>query len=270
MKYFTTLLLVLSFSMVTAGNSWDKEDFFTSDDLQKMERGEWISRMYVKFDKRNENSHNPVVIKMPSSIPLDYSDYEVLISDMGFIPMNNPDKMPELLTSFSQLTGMKYYSRSKGDVKALVKSSFRTDKPGGKKKADKAPKKSFTESVSFFKQKDNKFGTLNYRSELRRDGNNYYQRNICVDAVKKMMIRVNNKEEYENSFFLIYDNEKKGYFFYSFLALRVDSKLLLKSGQIKPTTFSNRLRASVAHLAILMGYDASDRRNPWPGLYDTY
>ena len=122
-----------------------------------------------------------------------------------------------------------------------------------------------------FFQEDNKFGKLFYKSELYNEEDNFILVNTCLEPLTKLIFSINEKEEYKICSYYIYDKEKKGFFYYSFIIMRVRVNALLTMKQgYSPTTFSNRLRASSVHLAKLIGLNWENKLNAWPGKYDTY
>ncbi|HPO49117.1 MAG TPA: hypothetical protein PLO89_02230, partial [Spirochaetota bacterium] len=65
-------------------------------------------------------------------------------------------------------------------------------------------------------------------------------------------------------------------FYYAVNGMRVLPEFLLKNGFLRPTTFSNRLRAAYVHFLKQIGVDKKDYFNPWDeeklksGFYRTY
>ena len=81
---------------------------------------------------------------------------------------------------------------------------------------------------------------------------------------------MNNKGEYQVSSFFIYSKEKAGFYYYSYLAMKVNVDAVLKTEAFGPTAFSNRLRAATVQLAKLIDLDWKGKYNTWPGKYDSY
>ncbi len=250
-------------------------DVFSKTDLINLENGNFLTRMYVKFNIRGENTDS--IINIPKTIysKEDYSVYEVITDEKVFIPYNLTEETKlnfyNILTSYSKLEGMVYYSRSDAKVTKLIMKCYRVESLSGNKYNDIKYSKILPKITNMFLQKDNKLGTLIFRSELYNEGNNFIMVNVCIQPISKLFIDINKKEEYKIVSFFIYDEIKKGFYMYTFQVMRVRIENLLKNGNMfKPTTFSNRLRASTIHLAKLIGLDWKDKLNPWKGKYDSY
>jgi len=269
------IILLLSVSLnINPVEPLSIKTFFTDSDLVKLENNEIISRMYVKYNARKENSDD--YIRIPRTIynDEDFDIYEIKSDEKCFMPYKLAEdsklKFYNTLTAFSKLTGMKYYSRRAGKVEKLIVECYRVKSLADKEYDDNTYDKIYPKVVNLFMQKDNKFGKLIYRSELFNEGNNFVLVNTCMEPISKLIFNINNKEEYKIISFFIYDEQKQGFYIYSFQVMRVNADALLKTGQISPTTFSNRLRASTVHLAKLFGLDWGGKLNPWPGKYDKY
>ncbi|MCK4795878.1 MAG: hypothetical protein KAT05_00780 [Spirochaetes bacterium] len=270
---FFIFILGLSFQLYST-EPLELKTFFQNDDIKKIDNREIITRMYVRYNAKNENSCEKITIPRTKYNDEDFSNYEIITDEKGFIPYKLTDQSKlefyNIISSFSKLNGMVYYSRRAGKVKELIKKCYRVESLSGNKYDDIKYDETKPKITNMFLQKDNKFGTLIYRSELFNEGNNFVLINTCLEPITKLIFTINEQEEYKIITFFIYDIDKKGYYFYSFQAMRVRVDFILKSGMIGPTSFSNRLRASTVHLAKLLSLDWNDKLNPWKGKYDTY
>ena len=252
----------------------DVKTFFTPEELQKINNGELIPNMYVKFNSRGENSAENIVIPRTKYNDVDLSSYEILSTDKGFIPykLNEESKLAfyNTLAAFSKLEGMVYYSRRDAKVMQLIKKCYRVESLSGNKYPDKVYAKIEPKVSNMFFQEDNKFGKVFYRSDLYNEGDNFIMINTSLIPISKFIFTLNDKEEYQVSSFFIYSKEKAGFYYYSYLAMKVKVEAVLKTEAFGPTAFSNRLRAATVHLAKLIGLDWNDKYNTWPGKYDSY
>lgn len=250
------------------------DTFFSQDELNRTFNGEIIPRMYMKYNSRGENSHENFEIKRTRFNDEDYVPYEIKADEKGFIPFvlteDNKLSFYNLLISFSKLEGMEYYSRRAGKIEKLVEECYRVESKADKKYKDKSYNTISPRITTMFKQKDNKFGELFYRSELYNEGNNFVLVNTCIDPLSKFIFNLNNSEEYKQIAFYMYDEEKQGFYYYTALVCRFRIDALLKTKKVGPTSYSNRLRAASVHLAKLLGVDWRNKLNAWPGKYDTY
>ena len=248
--------------------------FFTAEQQAAVVNGDILPQMWVKYNAKNENSVESIAIPTTKYNNEDYSVYEVVTDERFFIPyeLNDESKLKfyNVLTSYSGLKGMQYYSRRAGKASLLIKKCYRVKSLSDEKLPDITYDKIEPKISNMFLQKDNKLGTLYFKNELFSDSDNFVMVNTCVIPITKALFTINDKNEYKIYSFFIYDAEAGGYFCYSFQVLRVKLDSVLKSGMISPTTFSNRLRASTVHLYKMLGIDKSDKLNPWVGLYDKY
>jgi len=270
-KLISIIILVLLNTLIFAfdNNKIETNAFFTKDEINLVQKGEIISRMYMKYNVRGENTHMSIEIPKTKYSEEDYDEYEILSDEKAFIPYNLNDssklKFYNYLTSFSNLKGMEYYSRSAGKIETLILDCYRIESPQKNMKINDNLYKEINPSVTnYFFQEANKIGSLIYQSDLFNEGDNFIMVNTCAQPIKELMFDINNSGEYKIKTFFVYDKEKKGFFYYSFLAMRVRADVVIKNPMIlKPTTFANRLRAGTVHIAKLMGVDFSKKLNPW-------
>lgn len=276
MKKFFYFIFVLFFSInLYPAEPVELNTFFTEEDFNKINDNQIISRMYIKHNARGENSDKEIIIPRTKYLDEDFSQYEIIADEKGFLPFDLTQesklKFYNILTSFSKLEGMEYYSRRAGKKELLIKKCYRVESLSGKRHDDMVYNEIKPKVSNMFYQEDNKFGKLFYRSDLYNEGDNFILVNTCLEPLSKLIFSINEKEEYKICSYYIYNKEKKGFYYYSFLVMRVRVNALLSMKQgYSPTTFSNRLRASSVHLAKLIGLDWTDKLNAWPGKYDTY
>ena len=266
------LVAVAVFADVSADLS--VSTFFSAEQQAAVVNGDILPQMWVKYNAKNENSVESIAIPRTKYNDEDYSVYEVITDERFFIPYTLTDEsklsLYNVLTSYTGLKGMQYYSRRAGKESLLIKKCYRVKSVSDEKMPDIIYDNIQPKISNMFLQKDNKLGTLYFKNELFNEGDNFVMVNTCVIPITKALFTINDKNEYKIYSFFIYDAEAGGYCCYSFQVLRVKLASVLNSGMISPTTFSNRLRASTVHLYKMLGIDKSDKLNPWVGLYDKY
>ncbi|HQJ05606.1 MAG TPA: hypothetical protein PLI57_04410 [Spirochaetota bacterium] len=273
------LLSIFAITLVCGASINSLEDltldtFFTAEEIRQTLDGNILSKMYVKFNAKKENTVEFIEIPRTLYNDEDFSVYEVVTDEKFFLPYDLETRpgldLYNKLLSYSGLEGMVYYSRRAGKSEKLIKKSHRVRSISEKREEDVAYSEIKPQVTNLFLQKDNKLGTLYFRNELFSVNSDFVMINTCVVPISKAIFTLNDKNEYKIYSFFLYDAEKRGFFVYTFQAMRVKQDGLLKSGLIAPTTFFNRLRASTVHLAKMLNMDWTDKLNPWPGLYDTY
>jgi len=230
--------------------------------------GKFITRMSIKFNAKGENTHLLIKIPITKWTPESLSSYEIITDDKIFIPykknkVNEEHNLAFLnfLTSSKKLEGMVYYSRSSDNIETLIKKSNRLDDKD-KKIDDPKYDKILPYIKNKFSQEDNKFGTTYFDSEVYNIGNSFIMVNSNNKPISKG-IKIGDKGDYKVISFFIYDDEREGYYCYFLNALRIDNEKLLKSGLLRPTTFSNRLRAGIVFFLKFLEKDYSKELNPW-------
>ncbi|OHD05996.1 MAG: hypothetical protein A2086_05035 [Spirochaetes bacterium GWD1_27_9] len=271
--FFIFLVIFISVSLYSV-EEINISTFFSKEDISKLDNGELISRMYVKFNAKKENTDENIPIPQTKYNNEDFSIYEVVTDEKVFIPFELTDQSKlqfyNTLTSYSKLKGMVYYSRRAGKVEELIKKCYRVESLSETSYPDINYNQILPKVSNMFLQKDNKLGTLTFRSEIYNEADNFVMVNTCIEPITVGLLTINNSEEYKIYSFFFYDKEKKGFYYYTFQALRVNDNFILKLGVLAPTTFSNRLRASTVHLAKLLGIDWTNKLNPWVNKYDKY
>ncbi len=273
-KRILFILFALCINYIFSQDLLNKNTFISDEEIKRIDNGEIISRMYVKIDPLNESTDKNINIVRTKYNNENFNDYEIITDEKGLIPyeLNNDSKIKfyNLLCGYSLLKGMKYYSRRDAKVLKLVDDCYRVESLSGKKHPDIVYNEIKPKVVNMFLQKDNKFGKLTYRSELYNEGNNFVLINVNLEPITKLLFTINDKEEFKIYSFFIYDEAKKGFYYYSFIVLRVKVEMVLKQGLFGPTAFSNRLRAATVHLTGLIGLNWTDKLNAWKGIYDDY
>lgn len=238
---------------------------FSPEELDKIKNGEILSRMYLKYNGAGENSVEYIDVPVTEYTGVEFKNFEMICDEKAFIPFDVNEKgvqeMYRILTTPSLLKGSLYYSRRDQEVKELIVDAFGVDEKN-KKLATESDGIVKIVTKGRFRQKDNKFGTLYFSSELYNSGNDFILVNTCDDAIPF----ISNKGEYKIVSFFIYDAEAAGYVYYTVYGMRIRTEMFLKKGSIKtlsPTTFSNRLRAATVKLFHLMGNSEEKRYNPW-------
>jgi hypothetical protein len=259
-------------------------DIFTSKEIARLKNGEIITRMYIKNNAVKENTDLKIEVPKAKFIHEDFSPYEMITDEKAFIPYKLDEKSKlsfyNTIQSFSKLKGMTYYSRRIQKVETLILDCYRIESISNKKRTNDVMYNSILPKITnYFIQKDNRFGSLTFKSELYNEGDNFILINTCMDKLSKLIFNISNKEEYKFITYFIYDKQAGGYYYYSVNLLRIRDESFLKKGSkltLYPTTFSNRLRGATVRVAKLLGLNWDDKINPWDeeklnkGFYKNY
>ncbi len=241
------------------------DDLFTKKERTIVNNGQIISRAYLKNrgtissgtpDKNTLLPENPVFSSLKG--------YEMLCTEKAFIPYKavreSGISLPDLLSNSSKLSGIKYYSISDKKIQTLIEDSRELNNEKKTKEDDDPAFKNFSRVITkYFVITDNRFGRLNFISELFLKDNIFIIRNVCTQPMKKWMISINKKEEYRLIYFFLYDKKAHGFYYLGINVMRIRSDYLLKLGLLTPESFANRMRAQTIYYARLLGVDWSDR-----------
>lgn len=258
------IFLISALLRLSAGELSVKQ-IMSEAEIRKVLSGEIITRMYLKYNALLENTDNFIKVPQTPYTRENFDEYEMVTDEKAFIPydLENRSKLDfyNLISSPANLKGTKYYSRTEDEIKQLIVDSFPIDERN--RKIDEVKHSQIEKHITGrFRQKDNRFGTLNFKSDLYNEGNNFVMIVTCEDSIPF----VSGKDEYKIYSFFIYDEEHKGFYYYSVYVMRIKTEMFLKRGGLKtlsPKTFSNRLRAASVQIASLLGLDWSDKYNPW-------
>jgi hypothetical protein len=277
MKKILIILFIFIQFYINAEDIPPLKNIFNLEEIEKIKNNEIIARMFLKYNPEKANTHLKIEIPVTKFTNENFSVYEMLVDEKAFIPYKiNPEsklKFYNILTSYSKLRGMVYYSRRIAKTQELILNCFRVESPNNKKLVpDKIYDSIQPKIENYFLQEDNKFGKLLFKSELYNEENSFVMVNTCMQPI----FPINNKEDYKMISFFIYDKESEGFYYYSLNAMRIRFALELLIKKTNATLFSNRLRAGTVHLSKLIGLDWSNKINPWDeqklleGKYRTY
>ncbi len=247
------------------------DTFFNNKEIEKVLKGEIITRMYIKDNASGENTDLKIEIPNTKYTNEDFSAYEVIVDEKAFIQYKLEDipsrlKFYNILTAYSKLKGMQYYTRMRKRKEIFILESSKINPKNNLSIPDEIYDEIKPKIENYFSQKDNKFGKLTFRSELYNEGNNFVIINTCIHPISSFVFVINKKEETKFINYFFYSEEKKGFYYYTINVMRVRLNFLLKENDImtlNPTLFSNRLRASTVHLAKMLGLNLEDKLNPW-------
>lgn len=263
-KYYILLSVFFTVLFSISGEESLKKAIFSEGDLKRIYSGEIVSRMYLKFNTVGENTDEFIKVPATRFTEDDYSDYEMVCDEKAFIPyvLNDESKLAfyNTLSGFSKLKGADYWTFNGGKRVEFIVDSFSIDNPRNRRKVEDTKFTKINDRVElYYQQEDNRFGKLAFKSELYNVGDSFVVINSTLDSI----FVVTRPGEYRMISFFIYDHERKGFLYYTVSAMRIRSSILLKSGKLYATTFSNRLRGGTVHLTRLLGLDWSDKIVTW-------
>lgn len=265
----TIMLLFITTLLLPALSALDENTFFSAPEKEKVKQGQIISRMYMNTNPGDFNTDLSLNIPRTPYNPDEYSSdkYEVVCDEKAFFPYELTStsklKLYNILTGYSRLKGMKYWSLNRDRSETFILDCYRVKKSlFGYSKIDDEKYTSIASHIEgYFEQEDNKFskyaGKLVYKSDLYNEGNNF----ILVNSTQSGIPFVCNKDEMKLITFFIYDEEAKGFYYYAFSVMRIRLDVLYK--KTNATLFSSRLRAGTIHFATLLGLNWYDKLQAW-------
>ncbi|MBN2403311.1 MAG: hypothetical protein JXN64_13065 [Spirochaetes bacterium] len=236
--------------------------FFNKNEIGSVLKGGIITKSFLKY---NGTVHTPdtdtkIILPDIQYIEKDLASYEMISIEKAFFACELTGKKKlyvyNILASAAKLSGMQYYSRTDSKIQTLITNSGRIKSPDNKWPVkDILYSTIYPKTISYFSITDNRFGDLTFKSELYNEGENFILKNVCIEPMEKYFISINKKEEYHLISIFIYDNDLKGFFYYSINAMRIRSNRFLKLGILSAEHFANRIRGSTVHMAKLLGIE---------------
>jgi hypothetical protein len=258
------LTIIIICTLISASNPLiSLKSFFTDNEIKSALNGNFLTSVKLK----GLGSADSGQVDNGSSAKNGYldaaeSEFDMIAIDKGFFSMEangkNRDRLYKLLTNFSYLKGMEYYSQSDKSNATLILKSYKIDSTENSisnNKIENIPEK----TISSFSVQDNRLGLLTFKSELIYDGENFIVNNTLSKVVTKFGLNIFNPKDYRVYKFLIYDKKSKGYFFYTIQFMKVRSNVLNSFNLIKPESFGNRVRAEDIHFLKNIGIDRFEK-----------
>jgi len=263
----TTLILVLFLSVsAVSSDSLSIEMFFDPDEVDGVLQGNiYTFSRFGKKIKNSDSSSRIMKLTVTEYIAKDLERYEMVSVEKAFFPYDLT-KETELafynyLQKYSAMTGMLYYSQTDRKVQKLVLESYRVDSADFRQREkDNVHAEIRNYHKDHIYVKDNRFGKIVFRSEIFHKNDHFVARLTNTRPLSMFRIPISGKGEYQLISFFVYDEDRKGYFYYAVHAMKVRGGLARKLGRLSPESFANRIRAMTVHIAAFLGMDWSERR----------
>ncbi|MBL7188131.1 MAG: hypothetical protein ISS70_17550 [Phycisphaerae bacterium] len=259
------LVLLLNVSALCS-DSLSVDVFFSPDEVDKVVQGDIYT--FSRFGNKIKNTDGSnTVRKLPVTeyIAKELEGYEMVTIEKAFFPYDLKTK-PKLafynhLQKYSTVAGTLYYSRTDQKVQKLVLESYRVDSADFKQKEkDNVHTQIKDYHKDYVYLRDNRFGKIVFSSEIFHKNDHFVTKQTNIKPLSMFRIRVNDKGEYQQISFYIYDEDKKGYLYYAVHAMKVRGGLIKTLGRLSPESFANRIRAMTVHIAAFFQMDWSERR----------
>ena len=265
MSIKATLVLFLSVSALPS-HSLSTEMFFKPDEVNKVLQGDIYT--FSRFGNKIKNTDGSnTVRKLPVTeyIAKELAGYEMVTVEKAFFPYDLKTKSKlafyNYLQKYSNLAGTLYFSRTDRKVQKLVLESYRVNSTDFRKREkDRVHTQIKDYHKDYVYLKDNRFGKIVFCSEIFHKNDHFVTKQTNVKPLSMFAIRVNDKGQYQLISFYIYDQDKKGYFYYAVHAMKVRGGLIRTLGRLSPESFANRIRAMTVHIAAFFEMDWSKRR----------
>jgi hypothetical protein len=83
--YFIMIMFFFSvFSLFSQNEALSTGTFMTDAEKEKVLKGEMISRMYIKYNARGENTHMNIEVPTTRYANEDFSVYEIIVDEKSF------------------------------------------------------------------------------------------------------------------------------------------------------------------------------------------
>ncbi len=258
---FTITAILLS-AVLYSSPEISLNSFFSTNEVKLALSGEFLTSVTLK-GKGEVHSGGVENLSPAKNGYISASDYDMAAVEKGFFLMEgssmNRLKIYKLLTDYSSLKGMNYYSKSEGKNIPLVLDSYKIQSSDDYVKENIKDKNIPVSAISHFAIKDNRLGLLNFKNEFISSGENFISINTSTGNSSKFGMSIFYPGDYRIYRFFIYDRKLKGYFFYTVQFMKVRSSIMNKIDLIKPESFGNRVRAEDIHFMKSIGIDRSGK-----------
>lgn len=252
----TFLLLSVSFfiSADSAPSVIRTSEIISHREMAVLTQGGILS--YARIEGKGEASAGGVKVSFPEGAGrlFDYpSGYSVAAVEKVFFKGNDSlgDKIFNRLTDYSALKGMQYYSLSEGRAMPLILDSMMSGSSSVKQEIGGKS------AVSYFTIKDNRLGTIPFKSKVWCGSGAVYSVSECSGAVSRFGMKVFEPGDYRVYKFIVYDKTSNGWFYCSVQLMRVRSGIMKRLDLLKPENICNRLRGETVHILGLIGVNRS-------------
>jgi len=155
------------------------------------------------------------------------------------------------ITDYAALKGMQYYSLSEKRSMSLILDSSISGSSSVKQEIGGKS------AVSYFTIKDNRLGTIPFKSRVWYGNGSVYSVSECSGSVSRFGMKVFEPGDYRVYKFIVYDKTSNGWFYCSVQLMRVRSGIMKRLDLLKPENICNRLRGETVHILGLVGINRS-------------
>lgn len=242
--------------------------FFNTQQRTSVVRGDIITRVQSLEGKSFKLSPGErIVLPASSFIPPALSKRTLIAEERAFLPCGslkgNMLKFYNSLFKYSSFTGTKYYSKSEAKILTYIIESRRIASPANPAVLpDPVYSTIKSKHVSFFKVHDNRLGEIIFKSEVSAHDNIFVVSNTNTNTLSKWGITIARPGDYSVLAVYIYNEEKKGFYYYCVHALNANASSVLPNSVFDSESFANRIRAETVKRASLLGLDWNAKIRP--------
>lgn len=255
MKYpFSIIIILFILSLFVSADSAPPHlrlsDIITPQEKRLLVRGDILT--YAKMTDKGDAFRGGMKASFPDGAGRIYdfpSGYSVAAVEKVFFKgdADLAETIFSRLTDYPSLQGMQYYSLSEGKALPLILESWVSGNTtlrqeiGGKT------------AITYFTIKDNRLGTIPFKSRVWSGRNTFSSVNECSGRVSRYGMKVFEPGDYRIYKFIIYDKTAGGWFYCSVQLMRVKSDIMKNLDLLKPENICNRLRGDTVHILGLIG-----------------
>lgn len=265
-KWLNTFFIIFfsaAFSSLFSGAELYPEFFLTPNEILLVKKGEILTSVTLRNKGNTLTSGVENILPVTGTYMPSSKDFDMIAVQKGFFYMENSGanrlKIYRAATDFAGLSGMIYYSKTDGIFSKLVLYSYRILTSDSYIRAGSGKDGVPEEVVSHFTIRDNRLGSITFRSKTVSAGDSFVISNVSTGKVTKLGMDIFYPGDYRIYKFLIYDSNAKGYFFYTAQFMKVRSNILGKLNLIGPESFGNRIRAEDIHFMKSIGIDRMNK-----------
>lgn len=267
MRLLQYFIMTGAISMALFATDW-LTVFFNPTHRLSVDQGNILTRVKSLNGKSFRLSSGESIL-LPASpfISPTLAKRSIIAEERAFFPFKNFNKdrllFYNMLFKYSSFTGTKYYSKSDAKILTYIIESRRIASPNNPTVlSDPVYSNIKNTRVSFFSIHDNRFGEIIFKSEVSAHDNIFIVSNTNANTLSKWGITIAEQGSYSIIVVYIYNEEKKGFYYYCVHALDAKNSASLLNALFDPESFANRIRAETIKRASLLGLDWSVKLRP--------
>lgn len=260
-------MAVLTSSALLAADNL--ELFFNTNQRMLVERGNILTRVKSAAGQSfNVSASEKILLPKSPYISPELSKRSIIAEERAFFPFLNFNTKKlsffNTLFKYSAFTGTRYYSKTEGKIQTYILESRRIASLDNKTvMADPVFSAITNKRDLFFKVQDNRFGEIVFKSNVLVENDMFIVMNTNANTLTKLGMTIALPGDYTIISAYIYDNAKKGFYYYCVHSINSRVSSLLSNAIFDPESYAARVRAETVKRASILGLNWNAKLRPY-------